>query len=303
MANVAVMQLDGKIPNLALMQIASYHKRIGDTVRWWDGPLFPSDKVYASKIFDFTDLDLPEYVVLGGTGVDVQRRLPEEMNGAGIAGAWSLYPKYKNHVGFSERGCRLNCKFCVVPQKDGRPTKAASIEELLNNPLGEDRLVLLDDDFLGHPEVEDVFEELIDRDLTVNFICGLNIRLITERQAELLSRTKFINNSFGSKQVSFAWDNIKDERLILRGFNRCVEAGVKPREMQFFVLIGYDSTHEQDMHRVQTIRDLGSDPFVMAYDRKVQYQKDFQRWVNHRAIFNSVKFEDYKPATKKERKS
>ena len=302
MTNVAVMQLDGKVPNLALMQIASYHKKIGDTVQWWDGPLFPCDKVYASKIFSFTNADLPEYVVLGGTGVNVQGRLPVEMEGVGIADAWDLYPKYKNHIGFSERGCRLSCSFCVVPAKDGRPKKDATIEELLNNPRGEDRLVLLDDDFLGHPEAEDVFAELIDRNLTVNFICGLNIRLITEKQAELLSKTKFISNSFRHKQVSFAWDNIKDERFILRGFNRCVEAGIKPREMQFFVLIGYDSTHEEDMHRVQTIRSLGADPFVMAYDRKVQYQKDFQRWVNHRAIFNSVKFEDYKPATKKERK-
>jgi len=35
------------------------------------------------------------------------------------------------------------------------------------------------------------------------------------------------------------------------------------------------------------------DPFVMPYDKENIYQKRFTRWVNHKAIFNSVKWEDY----------
>ena len=64
--------------------------------------------------------------------------------------------------------------------------------------------------------------------------------------------------------------------------------------MQFYVLIGYNSTPEEDLHRVETLRKLGANPFAMAYDRTVQYQKDFQRWVNHKAIFKTVKFKDYR---------
>ena len=291
--------MDGKLPNLALMQIAAYHKALGDDVEHWTGPLFPYDKVYASKIFKRTIDDLPEYVIRGGTGFAMDGKLPEEMKGVNYNQAWFLYPNYTNHIGFSERGCRLECSFCVVTQKDGKPKEVASIESLLTNPKGEDRLVLLDDDFLGHPRSEAVFEEIIDLGLTVNFICGLNIRLITEKQASLLAKTKFINNSFKYQQVSFAWDQVKDEKLIMRGFNRCVNAGIKPRNMQFFVLIGYDSTPEEDRKRVERIRELGADPFVMAYDIKNIYQNYFQRWVNHRAIFNSIPFEEYKPATKR----
>lgn len=285
-------QLDGKLPNLALMQIASYHRSMGDEVEWWSGPLFPYDMVYASKIFDFTDSDLPEYVIKGGTGFGM-RPLPSEMNG-NHSGGWFLYPNYDKHLGFSERGCRLDCKFCVVPEKEGRPRKVAEIGDLLTNPIGQDRLVLLDDDFLGHPESEDVFLELIDRGLKVNFICGLNVRTITERQAELLQKVKFKDNSFKSRRITFAWDNPKDRKSVERGFRRCVDAGIKPRQMQFFVLVGFDSTPDEDMDRVETIRSWGADPFVMAYDRTQVYQRRFQRWVNHRAIFKSVKWEEYK---------
>ena len=292
--NIGLVQMDGKLPNLALMRIESYHMSQGDEVGWWHGALFPYDQVFASKIFKFTDDSLPDYVVRGGTGYAWDSRLPDPMLGADHNDAWSLYPKYSNHLGFSERGCRLNCSFCVVPQKDGKPKEVAKISELLSNPNGEDRLVLLDDDFLGHPRCEDVFEELADRGLRVCFSQGLNIRTITERQAELLSKLKFWNLKFTKPQVTFAWDNPKDRKLIERGFKRCAEAGIKPYKMQFFVLIGFDSSPDEDRDRVEVIRGWGADPFVMAYDKDDYYQKNFQRWVNRREIFKTVKFEDYR---------
>ena len=284
--------MDGKIPNLALMRIGAYHKSIGDDVGWWNGPLFPSDKVYASKIFNFTEDDLPEYVIRGGTGYNLES-LPSHIDGVDFSGGWFLYPKFTSHLGFSERGCRLKCSFCVVPEKEGQPTFESSISDLLTNPRGEDRLTLLDDDFLGHPQNEDVFRELADRQLKVCFCQGLNIRTITEKQAELLEKVNFWNVHFSGRQITFAWDNPKDEKLILRGIERCVQAGIKPYRMQFFVLIGYHSTPQEDLHRVMTLSNMGADPFVMAYDRTDQYQRRFQRWVNHRAIFNSVKWRDY----------
>ena len=292
-ADIGVVQMDGKIPNLAIMKIAAYHQSIGDNVEWWNGPLFPYNKVYASKIFQFTDDQLPDYVIRGGTGYDL-KPLPTHIDSMRHDGGWFLYPKYTSHLGFSERGCRLSCSFCVVPEKEGKPKFEATIESLLTNPNGEDRLTLLDDDFLGHPQGNDVFEELIDRKLRVCFCQGLNIRTITEQQAQLLAKVKFWNTHFTNRQVTFAWDNPADEKSVMRGLRRCVDAGIKPYKMQFFILIGYHSTEDEDMHRVMKLKELGADPFVMAYDRTNYYQRKFQRWVNHRAIFKSVKWEDYK---------
>ena len=41
------------------------------------------------------------------------------------------------------------------------------------------------------------------------------------------------------------------------------------------------------------IKETGCNPFVMPYNKKDKYQKQFARWVNHKAIFKSVKWEDY----------
>ena len=52
---IGIVQVDGKLPNIALMQISKYHEDKGDKVEWYLGNLFASqyDKIYASKIFTF----------------------------------------------------------------------------------------------------------------------------------------------------------------------------------------------------------------------------------------------------------
>jgi len=292
--NVGVVQVDGNLPNLAIMKIAAYHASKGDCVEWWLGPLFNYDKVYASKIFKFSEMPLlPDNAEIGGTGIDWENRLPDEIDGQNPGDAWCLYPKFNKHLGFSELGCRFKCSFCCVPQKEGKPREASNIKSLLDNPNGEDRLVLLDDDFFGQPLWEDKCKEIISLNLKVCFSQGLNIRVITEKQARYLAQIKFKNINFTGRQVTFAWDQFKDKKLIEKGFRRCVDAGIKPYQMQFFVLIGYDTTPEQDMERVTLLKDWGCDPFVMAYNRDDLYQRRFQRWVNHRAIFKTVRFSEY----------
>jgi len=300
MSKVGLVQVDGKLPNLALMKIASYHQNKGDNVEWWVGPLFDYHRVYASKIFKFSDWPiLPEGAIVGGTGIDWRNRLPEDIDRCLPWDSWWLYPRFNKHLGFSELGCRFKCSFCVVPQKEGRPRESSSIKDLLTNPMGEDRLILLDDDFFGQPNWEAKCKEIIALGLKVCFSQGLNIRVITKKQAAYLVKINFRNISFTGKQVTFAWDQYRDKKLIENGFKRCVEAGIKPYQMQFFVLIGYDTTEEQDLERVNILREWGCDPFVMAYDRDSQYQRDFQRWVNHRAIFKTVDFSEYARSRRK----
>ena len=55
-------------PNYALMKISAYHKAMGDKVEWWN-PLKQYDRVYSSKVFDFTPKNpyLPKDTIRGGT--------------------------------------------------------------------------------------------------------------------------------------------------------------------------------------------------------------------------------------------
>lgn len=296
MNRVGIIQVDGKLPNLALMQIASYHEKRGDSVEWYNGNLYESqyDLIYASKIFSFSETpDLPKgKSFIGGTGIDFFNRLPEEIESENIS--YSLYPNCNYHIGFSMKGCRFACKFCCVPKKEGRPRVNSTIDDLLTNPNGGNKLMLLDNDFFGGSEWKQNLLRITELKLKVCFVQGLNIRIITDEQAELLSKCNYKNSKFNQKYLTFAWDRYNDGKIVKAGIERCNRAGIKCNQMQFFVLVGFDTTPDQDMERVMTLRDLGCMPFVMPFNKSDPYQKAFTRWVNNRAVFKSCKWDDYK---------
>jgi hypothetical protein len=289
---IGLYDVDSKIPNLALMKLSAHHKNIGDEVSMYLPILHKTyDKVYASKIFNFSDDSfITDDMVAGGTGLDMSIVLPANIED--LVPDYSLY-RYPHNIGFTMRGCRLKCKFCVVPQKEGSPFSTNTIEEIWTQ-RDSNFIVLLDNDFFGNPDWRDRIDELNALKLKVNFSQGINIRNLTEEQASALASVNFKNLHNTSKQVYFAWDDARHEKLIHRGIRRCVEAGIKPYQMAFYVLIGFNSTPEQDLHRVETLRTYGCDPYAMPYDKEDFYQKRFTRWVNHKAIFKSVPWKDYR---------
>src|SRR5688500_4426423 len=113
---IGFVQVDGKYPNLALMQISGYHESLGHSVEWCPGELFYQDfdKVYFSKIFSFSKMpNVPDNGIIGGTGISFTNRLPEEISNH--TPSYTLYPYCNYHIGFSMKGCRLKCSFCCVP--------------------------------------------------------------------------------------------------------------------------------------------------------------------------------------------
>ncbi|WP_345255247.1 hypothetical protein [Flaviaesturariibacter amylovorans] len=291
-----MVQVDGAYPNLALMQVATFHEAQGHLVEWYQGPLWDDqyDRIYASKIFSFSEMpQLPTgKTLVGGTGIDFKNRLPAEIEEC--VPSYSLYPACDYHIGFSMKGCRFVCKFCCVPQKEGRPKLNSTIDGLLLNPKGGDRLMLLDNDFFGGPEWKANLLRIRELNLKVCFIQGLNIRIITEEQAELLATVRYYNSRFNQRYLTFAWDKYKDGRIVKEGIQRCNAAGIPCTRMQFFVLIGFDTTPEEDLERVMTLADMGCMPYVMPYNKSDPYQKAFTRWVNHRATFKSCSWTEYK---------
>ncbi len=125
----------------------------------------------------------------------------------------------------------------------------------------------------------------------MDFSQGLDVRLITPDNVALLNKVK-------TKAVHFAWDNPNDD---LTGyFQKFLElTNIRSaRRRRVYVLTNFGSTHEQDLYRVETLRDMGFEPFVMVYDRPnaPAITRQLQRWVNNKRIFNTVKdFADYIP--------
>lgn len=283
---VGLIDIEPKIVNTAYMQISQYHKLKGDIIEWWT-PLEHKqfDVVYCSSIFDYTDKSqIPLDVICGGTGFDVSSRLSKVIEDCDLD--YNLYPNCrKSYVWFS-RGCFRDCPFCCVKQKEG-DLHSVQVKNLNSH---SECICVQDNNFFASDLWHKAIRQLQIWNEPVEFL-NIDVRILTEEQATALLTLKH------TKQIKIAWDNPREN---LTSILRQVIKWIKPYRLMCYVLIGYWSTPREDMFRIETLRELGIDPFVMAYNRKDLYQKAFARWVNHKAIFKKVKWEDYRGRVEKQ---
>lgn len=273
---VGLINLEPKIVNTALMQIAAYY---GNTE--WAEPLMYHvyDRLYASSLFGFTDKSqLPDNTIIGGTGFDLTTSLPSEIEECDYD--YSIYPQCDYSILWFSRGCIRKCPFCVVWKKEGG-IKSVCPKPL--NPKGT-YIKIQDNNFFANPEWHEACRFLKSTGQRVEFSSGIDIRIMNDRQGRALSKLKI------QGQIHTAWDNPKED--VLPHFDILLRH-VKPYRVMCYVLIGYWSTPEEDLYRVEKLREIKIDPYVMPYDKTDPYQRRFARWVNHKAIFKKVKWEDY----------
>ena len=307
MHKIGLVDVDGhNFPNLALMRISAWHKAQGDEVEWWQGNLFYYDIVYMSKIFSdaySVEKDKPYNageVIRGGTGYCISLKngkevfdenknvvLPQYMER--MFPDYSIYPQYDFAVSMTSRGCPNNCGFCHVTQKEGRcSVKVADVKDFWN---GQKEIKVLDPNITACREKRDLMRQYIDTKAWIDFTQGIDIRLTDEADIADLNEMKL-------KNVHFAWDNPRVD--LTKKFKAYAEKAKHKPHGSFgtvYVLTNFDSTIEEDLYRIYTLRDLGFDPDVRVYNKPSAPQeiRDLQRWCNNRVIFYSCpRFEDYK---------
>ena len=283
-------------PNLCLMKLSAYHKAQGHSVEWWE-PEGRYDVVYKSRVFtdtyskDTVTVRNAGKVIMGGTGYGMKESLPDAVEHS--YPDYGLYPQFPSTAyGFLSRGCPRNCGFCIVSGKEGRRSvQAADLSEFWD---GQKEIKLMDANLLACPEHEKLIQQLAESRAWVDFSQGLDIRLVNPDNVSLLNKVR-------TKAVHFAWDNPDED---LTGyFRRFLElTNIKNnRRRRVYVLTNYGSSHRQDLYRINTLREMGYDPYVMVYDRPnaPKITRQLQRWVNNKRIFYTVKdFADYAPARK-----
>jgi len=328
MCNIGIIDADligrpkHRFPNLACMKISGYYKSKGYNVELllsYD-KIKNYDKVYISKVFTDTpipDLSVYKNVECGGTGFfyDQAEPLPYEiehhMPDYHLYDNWvndmikkgcrekefEYYTKYS--IGFTTRGCFRHCEFCVNKNYN-KVVLHSPIDEFLD----EDRkyICLLDDNILGFSQWEDILNSLIATKKPFQYKQGLDIRLMTDKKAEKLSKCKYID------RFIFAFDDIKDTEQIIKGLTLWKKYKSTKR-CKFYILCAFDRQNKYNnefwindiisiFERVIILMNFGSYPYLMRYEK---YKESpfygmyvaLAQWLNQPNIYQKKSFREF----------
>ena len=294
-------------PNLALCKIARWHKMRGDDVEW-TFPFEHYNKIYISKVFNFSPDDLTIYdadeIIRGGTGYNIESRLPKEIDL--VQPDYSIYPNVLNDTayGFLTRGCPNKCPWCVVPRKEGYIHPYMDVDEIAIE--GRTKLVLMDNNILAAGDyAKEQLQKIINKGYKVDFNQALDARLVTDEYACLLAKVKWLEN-----RIRFGCDTQGQIKQCEKAMDKINNHGYKGEYFLYTMLNDdFDECYSRISYwwkRLQDFRKNHNGRAVYAYaqpyrdpdnpNRPVpQWQKDMAQWVNKRMIFCTTSFKEFEP--------
>jgi len=281
---IGLVDIDGHgFPNLALMKISAFHKQNGGTAEL-TSPLFASsfDYIYASKVFTASHTPiLPEGSTIGGSGYNLNIELVSSEH---MMPDYSLYPNQQFSLGFTTRGCIRKCPFCIVPEKEGTIREHSDIYEFYDRRFSD--VVLLDNNILALPEhFFTICGQIKKEGLRVDFNQGLDHRLLTTDTCKTLAKIQHI-------EYRFAYDSPGQEGSVRNAINMLRKNGIN--RAMWYVLVGFNTTLEEDLHRLNVLRGLKQRAFVQKYNHtKERPYVPLARWVNQFNTFYGYSFEEF----------
>ena len=243
--------IKGKIfPNYALMKISAWHKAQGDNVEWWN-PLKRYNHIFSSKVFDFTPENpyLPENTIRGGTGyadVPLEQTLSPLIDE--MFPDYSIYPACDYAIGYITRGCPNNCRWCVVPSKEGEIKPYRSWRQLIRPD--SKKLVLMDNNILASDFGIAQLEELTRQNYAIDLNQGMDARLVDDRVAKILAGLKWI------KYIRFSCDQQAQIEPLRQTVELLGKYRVKPYRLFIYLLVTADI--EDAVKRVEALKRLGN---------------------------------------------
>jgi len=302
---ILLVDVDSKIPNMALMKLSTYYKSKGYQVdlKKLNYSYYPKERNVA--LIDGTDYDkvfisiifrLNKNVVrvigcnditFGGVGYSLDNKLNQEIEDLQLD--YSIYPENDTSYGFITRGCIRNCYFCVVPKKEGMIHQVNNIDNIVKHK----KVKFLDNNILAFKNHIEILKELKAKNIKCQFNQGLDIRLVTEENAKLLSELNYLGEYY------FAFDSIKDKAIIEFKLGILRKYIKKDWKIKMFLYCHPDmDIKEEVVFRVNWCKENKILPYFMrdesCWDSKHrEFYIDLASYCNQVSLFKKMEFKDY----------
>jgi len=300
--NIQLVDVDSKIPNLALMKLSAFHKSIGDSVelvrvgldyyktnRTAEISNMFSDKTYVSIIFTvnkdkvicFGDGEF----VFGGSGYDLRSSLGDADK---YEPDYSIYPDCDYSIGFISRGCIRKCPFCFVPNKEGALKKVNEPTDIIRHK----KVLFLDNNFLALKDHKELLKQINGTGVKFQFNQGLDIRLLDEETANILSKS----NTWG--EIYFSYDLIENKKTIEDKI-LMMSSLVPNWKLKLFLYVNPSNDIENDvMYRIGFCKKNRILPYLMrdlsCFDSDLRsLYNDLAAWCNQPAFFKTNSFDQF----------
>ena len=304
MKQILLVDVDSKIPNLVLMKLSNYYKNKGYKIK-----LMKLNYNYYPKKREITEIDAKDYskvfvsiiypinksvvkikncndVSFGGTGYDLKIKLPIEIDDC--EEDYSIYPDNDISYGFITRGCIRNCYFCFVPKKEGSLYKYREIEKIVKHK----KVKFMDNNILAYEKCNDELRKIIKMKLKCQFNQALDIRLIDDEKAKLISQINYLG------EYTFSFDDINLKNLIEDKLKILKKYIPNDWKIKMFLYVNPKMEIWETIKRIEWCRDNKILPYIMRdiscwKNMNHHFYVDISAYCNQPNIFKKMTFAEF----------
>jgi len=250
---ILLVAIDSKYPNLALAKVKKHfydhNFLVGENYKKLTQKV---EAIYVSCLFTWNldkalawkKYDCPVY--LGGSGISLTSKLPEEID----------LIKPRINWGYTSRGCIRRCPWCSVHIREGSFKVVGDLLDLWDGSSKE--ISLLDNNILADPDhFNKISWQAITYRIRLNFFQGLDFRLINRSVARTLQATPH-------SRLRLSFDEPKNYDQVDYCITELEKVGI--RQNTWFVLVGFNTTFEEDLYRINFLRRRGQKVYLARYD-------------------------------------